>query len=91
MAASEAKPSQSWVDGISKIIDSVTNLYLAVADKSPRVADTVVILAVIFPFYLAYALTSGQRRREKKADQKVKNGRAAAKKGAKGSSGGKKP
>ncbi|WP_143519010.1 hypothetical protein [Pseudomonas fragi] len=90
MASADKEPSASWVDGVAEIIGAVTNLYNAVAAKSPGVADTVVILAVLFPFYLVYAHSSGLSAREKNTDLKVKAGRKASKKSGKGQSGGKK-
>lgn len=90
MASPDKTPSASWVD-VPGIIDAVTNLYNAVAAKSPLVADTVVILAALLPFYIAYVWSIGLKGKEKKADTKVKVGRKATKKLGKGQSGGKKP
>jgi hypothetical protein len=90
MASPDKTPSASWVD-VPGIIDAVTNLYNAVAAKSPVVADTVVILAALLPFYIAYVWSIGLKGKEKKADTKVKVGRKATKKLGKGQSGGKKP
>ncbi|WP_338568791.1 hypothetical protein V6L78_19900 [Pseudomonas canadensis] len=90
MASPDKTPSASWVD-VPGIIDAVTNLYNAVAAKSPFVADTVVILAALLPFYIAYVWSIGLKGKEKKADTKVKVGRKATKKLGKGQSGGKKP
>ncbi|WLI36344.1 hypothetical protein [Pseudomonas sp. FP818] len=90
MASPDKTPSASWVD-VPGIIDAVTNLYNAVAAKSPLVADTVVILAALLPFYIAYIWSIGLKGKEKKADTKVKVGRKATKKLGKGQSGGKKP
>jgi hypothetical protein len=91
MASPEKAPSASWVDGIASVIDAVTNLYNAVAAKSPAVADTVVILAALLPFYIAYVWSIGLKSKEKKADAKVRVGRKASKKLGKGQPGGKKP
>lgn len=90
MANQDTEPSASWVDGVAAIIDAVTNLYTAVAANSPGVADTVVILATLLPFYIVYSWSAGLRAREKSADAKVKLGKKAPKKLGKGQSGGKK-
>lgn len=90
MANQGTESSASWVDGVAEIIDAVTNLYNAVAANSPGVADTVVILATLLPFYIVYAWSSGLRAREKAADAKVKLSKKASKKLEKGQSGGKK-
>jgi hypothetical protein len=91
MASPDKTPSASWVDGIATIIDAVTNLYNAVAAKSPGVADTVVILAALLPFYIAYVWSIGLKGKEKTADTKVRQGKKALKKPGKGQLGGKKP
>ena len=89
MASADKESSASWVDGVAEIIGAVTNLYNAVAAKSPVVADTVVILAALLPFYVVYASSSGLKSREEGTDTKVKSGRKASKKSGKGQSGGK--
>jgi hypothetical protein len=91
MASPDQEPSTSWVGDVAVIIDAVTNLYNAVAAKSPAVADTVVILAALLPFYIAYVWSCGLKGKEKKADTKVKDGRKASKKLGNGKTGGKKP
>ncbi|MFP3862817.1 hypothetical protein SHV42_07655 [Pseudomonas capeferrum] len=89
--ASKAEAPGSWMDAIPATVDAVTNLYNAVAAKSPAVADTVVILAALLPFYIVYAWSSGLRSKEKMADRKVQDGRKASKKLGKSKTGGKKP
>lgn len=77
MANSVKSTSGTWVDGIAPIIDSVTNLYQVVAAKSPVVADTVVVLFALLPFYFGLIWFFGPKNREKKADKKVKESRKA--------------
>ncbi|AZL74549.1 hypothetical protein [Pseudomonas oryziphila] len=89
--ATKAEAPGSWTDAVPKTVDAVTNLYNAVAAKSPLVADTVVILAMLLPFYIVYAWSIGLRSREKEADEKVKASRKASKKVGKSKTGGKKP
>ncbi|KAB0509649.1 hypothetical protein [Pseudomonas moorei] len=88
MASPDKAPSASWVDGIAKIIDAVTNLYNAVAAKSPLVADTVVILVFLLPFFWLICRHMGISVREKQSTLRVKDARKAAKKGAKKIGGG---
>lgn len=91
MSGSEKKISASWVDDVASIIDAVTNLYNAVAAKSPRVADTVVILAALLPFYICYVWGGRLRQAEKNTDAKVKSVGKAKRKSDKAKLGGKKP
>lgn len=83
MATSDKESSTSWVDGVASIIDAVTNLYSTVAAKSPFVADTVVILVFLLPFFWLICRHMGISVREKHATERVKDARKAAKKGAK--------
>ncbi|TDV54658.1 hypothetical protein EC919_104397 [Pseudomonas graminis] len=82
MASSE-KETSSWVDGVASIIDSVTNLYTTVAAKSPFVADTVVILVFLLPFFWLICRYLGISTKEKNATLRVIDARKSAKKGAK--------
>lgn len=92
MAGSE-KGSSAWLsfEDLAKAIDAVTNLYSVVSAKSPFVADTILILIVLIPFYAIYAWTSGTGRRERQANLRVKNARQDSKKAIKHKPGVKKP
>lgn len=69
---------------IPETIAAVESLYIAISGKSPLVADFVILLAAIFPFYLVYTWL-GIGKREKRIDGRLK----AARKKAKRISGGK--
>lgn len=84
MASSASNAAGISLEAIPAIINSITNLYQIVAAKSPHVADTVVILAASFPFYMAFIWLCGMRTGEKKQDKKVKDAREASKKPGKG-------
>lgn len=91
MASPHIEPPASWADGVAAIIDAVTNLYTTVADKSPFVADTVVILTFLLPFFWLICSYMGISMKEKQETLRVKDARTAAKKGAKKIAGGPKP
>ncbi|WP_421547389.1 hypothetical protein [Pseudomonas sp. QD4] len=91
MANSAIQPSGSWADGVASIIDSIANLYQVVATKSPVIADTFVMLAALLPFYLGLMWYLGLKKREKNADNVVKEARKASSKPGKGKPKGRKP
>lgn len=88
MASEEKEPSPSWVDGVASIIDAVTNLYATVAAKSPLVADTVVILTFLLPFFWLICRQMGISTKEKNETLRVTEARKASKKRVKKISGG---
>ena len=77
-------------EGLAVSIDAVTKLYSAVAAKSPVVADTVVLLVVLLPFYAVFMWWLGVGTREKQATRRIELARKASKKGSKKLPGGKK-
>lgn len=83
MADTKNEPSTSWVDGVASIIDAVTNLYSTVAAKSPYVADTVVILVFVLPFFWLICRYMGISMKEKQSTLRVIDARKASRKGAK--------
>lgn len=87
MAAPET-PSFS-LEGLEKIIDSLSNLFLVVWDKSEFLAYFVIIMAAIFPFWVVYAWLVANKP-ERQLDKRIKDSRDASKKRLKGTAGGKK-
>lgn len=89
MAGSKEGPSSiPTFEGLAKAIDAVTNLYTVVAAKSPGVADTVVVLVVLLPFFWMICWFLGLSVREKQATQRIKSARKATKKVSKSNTGG---
>ncbi|UZE24513.1 hypothetical protein LOY67_03620 [Pseudomonas sp. B21-056] len=88
MAISEKESSGSWGDGVAAIIDAIANLYNAVSAMSPGVADILVILVALLPFFGLICRYMGISVREKQSTLRVKDARKATKKGAKKITGG---
>jgi hypothetical protein len=86
MAASEKSFS---LEGLEKIIDSVTKLFLAVWDKSEFLAYFVIVMAVIFPFWVVFAWLVANKP-ERRIDRIVDKSRKTSKQRIKGHNGGSK-
>lgn len=78
----------SWLGDVEKIISALGDLFIVVWDKSPALGSFVLVTAMLFPFYLVYALFIA-RKPEKTIDQRVDQARKSSKKRLKKDPGGK--
>ena len=77
------------LEGVEKTIDSLSNLFLVIWDKSELLAYFVIVMATIFPFWVVYAWLVANKP-ERGLDRRIEDSRKASKKRLKGNAGGKK-
>ncbi|WP_397448165.1 hypothetical protein [Pseudomonas sp. NA-150] len=77
------------LEGIEKVLDSLSNLFLVVWDKSPFLGSFVIVMGMLLPFWIAFTWMIANKP-ERAIDKRIQGSRKAAKKRIKGNPGGKK-